>query len=130
MGDVRPRRVLIADDSPAIVAQLSTICRDILGEPEILVAHDLTLARTFLSRLPDIIFLDLRLARDESGLDLLWDIGRSLASARVVTMTGLPEEDPLVIAARTIGVHAHIEKPLRRDAVRAALGPLGTEKAK
>lgn len=123
-------RVLICDDSPAIVAQLRSICLSLFEAPEILVAEDLAAARARLGHRPDVIFIDIRLANGANGLDLLWDIGRSLPEARIVTISGLPRSDPVVTAGRSVGVHAHIEKPLRIEDVRQALGPDIIERTK
>lgn len=127
---VGPARILLVDDSPAIIYQLTRLLESVAPESEVVAAHDLRTARAMLSLLPDVVFLDVRLSDGSSGLELIWDIGRTRRDVRIVTMSGLSTDHPLVTAAATVGAHAHVAKPLRRAAVREALGSGLKAKAK
>ena len=114
-------RILIVDDSPAIISQLSSLIGRMSQDAVVVSAHDLTQARNALASLrPDLVFLDIVLGSENNGLKLIWDISRMSPNARIITMSALKRDDPRVEAAAIIGARAHIEKPLRFDDVEAA----------
>lgn len=86
---------------------------------------------------PDVVFLDMMLdltrtgePGGSTGLLALNTILLAKPDARVVLVTALPRDHPDVLEAVSLGAYAHLEKPLRSDAVRAVLQRIEAEQGR
>ena len=117
-------RILLVDDEDGIRFTLGTL----LKKEGYLVdtAADLAVARNFLQDARyDLAFIDIMLAANESGIDLLREIKASAQATQVVMFTGCPQVESATEAVR-LGAFDYITKPVRFETLiavtRHALG--------
>lgn len=124
-------RYLVVDDSRTIRLTIAAALRQSGSNPEILEADNVQAAlEAFRRAAPDLVFLDMMLARDEpkaGGLSILETILSERPEAKVVLVTGLSPDHPDLREAISAGAYAHIAKPVRVEAVRQVLQTFETE---
>lgn len=76
---------------------------------------------------PDVVFLDMMLAKGPSGKEILKTIFKEASDAKVIVSTGLPEDHPDVIDSISEGAFGYLPKPIRLDAVRRIFGEIDEE---
>lgn len=122
-------RYLIVDDSRTIRLAVGAALKQAGGiRTEVYEAEDTAGALThFREKKPDIVFLDMMLAQGSKGLDALNAMLEERPDARIVIMTGLAPDHPDVVAAISHGAFAHIQKPVRLEAVKTVLSQVEAE---
>lgn len=122
-------RYLVVDDSPTVRLTLAAAIRHVRPfGTEVLEASDAKGAlQRFTDGKPDVVFLDMMLAGNDKGLDVLRAMLKARPEAKVVLITGLPAEDPEVRKAIMEGAFAHLQKPIRGELVRKALNEVEEE---
>lgn len=132
-------RYLVVDDSRTSRMMLAAAIRNACGQgAEIDEAGDLDEAlKAFGEKRPEVVFLDMMLdltrtgtAGGSTGLVALDLILRERPDARVVLVTALPADHPDVVDAVSLGAFAHLEKPIRTDAVKRVLATLDAEQGR
>jgi SARP family transcriptional regulator, regulator of embCAB operon len=122
------RRFLVVDDSPTVRLMLKAAIRKAVDGADVdeADAPDAALAR-FRETNPDVVFLDMVLGNDGTGAQTLDRILGERPEARIVLVTGLPQDHPDVVAAISRGAFAFVAKPVRNEAVRAVLDQVREE---
>src|SRR5581483_5511789 len=119
----RVRRFLVVDDSPTVRLSLKAAIRKSAGEHAAIdEAEDAESAISSFARdPPDVVFLDMMLAKGTTGGMALERILATAPEARVVLVTGLPEGHADVVDAISRGAAGFLRKPVRVEAVREIL---------
>lgn len=106
-------RVLIVDDALAVRQQIRTVLERVSRRDfEFFEAANLTAAlKEFRQAEPDIIFLDMRLPKEEDGLNAIRVMLQERPEAMIVLFTGLDKGHPAVQEAISMGAAAYIQKP-------------------
>ncbi|HEV8361192.1 MAG TPA: response regulator [Candidatus Thermoplasmatota archaeon] len=120
------------DDSAAIRVRLAATLRRV-AQPgsAILEAEDSKSAMAMFQKdKPDIVFLDMVLARGDGGLDTLRKMLDVRPEARIVLLTSLPPDHADMIAAIGLGAAAHVPKPITNEAIGRVLDQLEAEEGR
>lgn len=122
-------RYLLVDDSPTVRLTLAASIRNARkGVVEFSEAGDVTAAlKEFKDRKPDVVFLDMMLAKGDSGLKAMRAMLELNPSTKIVLITGLAHDHPDVVQAIAGGAFAYLPKPARTEAVRKILNDIETE---
>lgn len=107
-------RILIVDDSPAILALLRDMLRT-RGYPNVVTAASVQegLARVEEAP-PDMVFLDLMMP-DSSGIEFAKRALEKDPHLRIVVTTALPASAEPVVTAISQGVADYMQKPIRKE---------------
>lgn len=121
-------KVLVVDDSPAILESMQTLLSHLgLEDEEIFTAENAGEAmKIFHKKDPDLVFMDVSLPHgggDKVALQMLL----IRPTARIVVMTGLDRTDPRVRAMVSGGAYDVIEKPVRVERVEQLLQLIDAE---
>lgn len=125
LADEGPKRVLIADDDPAILAYLEAVLTQNNSEFDVATAtNGYTAGKLVSSFRPHLAVIDIRMP-GLGGLDVCADIKRDRATrnTKVVVVTGYPSDENLE-EARRIGVDKFLEKPVDRETFLDAVNEL------
>jgi len=118
--------VLIVDDEPGILTELSNILRD-EGFRVLATSSGEEAVALYQSEKPDAVFLDIWLP-DRDGLEVLEALRRLDPAAAVIMMSGHGTA-PTAVKAMKMGAHDYLEKPLSysqvTEAVTSALASRG-----
>jgi EAL domain-containing protein (putative c-di-GMP-specific phosphodiesterase class I) len=107
--ELRPGRVLVADDSPAMREMIATILRDNAFEP--LLAEDGAQALDMLkSQSIDVVLSDIRMPKMD-GIALLEAVKGYDADIPVLLLTGVPELSTAIKAVE-LGAFRYLTKPV------------------
>ncbi|MBL4848507.1 MAG: sigma-54-dependent Fis family transcriptional regulator [Planctomycetes bacterium] len=122
-----PLDVLVVDDEPGVCRALEKILSS--AGHEVRIAESLKQARTErLRRVPDVVFLDLRLP-DGNGLELLEELKRDVPHVEVVIVTAHVDVN-LARRSLLLGAVDLIEKPfVSSDVVAVVEGVVGLPRA-
>lgn len=125
-------RYLIVDDSPTVRQFVAGALRKLGGATlEIVEAGDFEQARrAFEEKPPDLVFLDMILGSGPGGAVLLDFFLQKAVDLPVIIISGLQRDHPNIVDAMSRGAFGYIEKPLRRDAIRAILDELEQERGR
>lgn len=123
------RSCLVVDDSPTVRLFLKTSLRALVGgSVTFREAADAGAARAELAaEAVDVVFLDINLGAGPHGIELMRGILATSPATTVVIITGLPEDDPQVVEALSLGAFACLRKPLRSADIRRVLGEMEEE---
>jgi CheY-like chemotaxis protein len=123
------RRYLVVDDSVTIRKAMAAAVKQAGGHgSEVVEAADAVQALEAFRKGPyDAIFLDMMLPGGPGGLRVLQAMLQQDHAARIVLVTGLPQDHPEVVEAINHGAFACIPKPVRGDAVQRVLHVLAAE---
>jgi len=110
MAKTKPLRILIVEDEPLLVMDVEFMVEDaghrVVGDAASLA--DVEAMQVDVE--PDLVFLDMQLARGSSGLDVSQLIQRRWSSAIIVFVTANPRMIPEGFA----GAHGVLAKPFSR----------------
>lgn len=125
-------RYLVVDDSASVRRLVATALRKLEGvNAEVTEAGDFEQARSaFEQKPPDVVFLDMLLGSGPGGVVLLDHFLQKAVDLPVVIISGLPRDHPTIVEAMSKGAFGFLEKPLRRDAIRAVLEELEQERGR
>jgi DNA-binding NarL/FixJ family response regulator len=112
--------VLLVEDHPVFCDGLRALfARDESFELVGQAANGATALRLTHTYHPDVILLDIGLA-DTNGLDLVNQLRRTWANAKIIVLTGRQDREYLMSAVR-LGVHGYLQKDMAGEAIFAAL---------
>ena len=122
-------RYLVVDDSPTVRFMLAGAIKQAAGPgTEIIESGTLEDAvAQYASNLPDVVFLDMMMGGNVAGPEVMMRILETNPQARIVVVTGLPPSDPNVVHVVSDGAFAHLQKPVRAEAVRGVLSEIAAE---
>lgn len=126
-------RFLVADDSRTVRLAVADALRGTSPAVEVVEAADGAAAlaafeaATAAGAVFDLVFLDMVMPGERSGLDVLSSLLASQPSTRVVLVTALAPDHPDVTTARSLGAFAVLTKPVRFDAVQDVVALLARE---
>lgn len=113
-------RILLVDDSPAILALLKDMLKQ-KGYRNVRTATGVKDALTLVQKeKPDVVFCDLMMP-EQSGLDLTQEVLAIDPHIRVIITTALPPSHESVVMAISQGASEYLQKPIRKDAVTSVL---------
>ncbi|WP_277057985.1 sigma-54 dependent transcriptional regulator [Trichlorobacter lovleyi] len=108
-GGIMPGRILIVDDEIPVTRLISTVLGNDGHQTD--VAHSCHDALTLIGQYPyDVIFIDIKLDRDQGGLALLKTATTITPTSRVIMMTGYPDVATATEAVR-YGAFDYLCKP-------------------
>jgi two-component system nitrogen regulation response regulator NtrX len=122
-------RYLLVDDSATVRYMLAGALKQAAGPGvEIVEAGtpEAALAE-FGSKAPDVVFLDMVMNGKVTGGFVMSKMLEANPRARIVVLTGLPPNDPNVVSVVSDGAFAHLQKPVRAEAIRGVLSELSAE---
>ncbi|CAG0946528.1 partial Response regulator protein VraR, partial [Anaerolineae bacterium] len=109
-----PIRVLIVDDHPLMRQAIRTA---IIVEPDLQIAGEASNGQEAIERAralqPDVTIMDL-LMPGKDGLQAITEIRAENPDARIIVLTSLSEEEP-VVAAINAGAQGYLLKDVQRD---------------
>lgn len=123
------RRMLVADDKPAIRAVIT----DALQESGIREEHIETAqngqeaVEKYHEHDPEIVFMDLNMPR-KNGREAAEEILSEDPRAHVVAVTGLREDKEIVEEVRSIGAFEILQKPIRFQDIKDVLNTVEEER--
>ncbi|GAB4174333.1 MAG: hypothetical protein Tsb0017_17230 [Geothermobacteraceae bacterium] len=120
-SDTPNRRILLAEDNPALAESIATLLRR-RGFTVDHAADGVSALGRIASASPDLLILDLRLPRLH-GIELLKKVRQSpkTANLAVIISTGVYKGDKYRQAAARLGVRHYLEKPYKADTLIAAI---------
>lgn len=122
---------LIVDDSPTIRLSLAAAIKRTDPGAQVGEAADANEAMSiYTKRSFDIIFLDMMLGGGPNGLSLLRSMLAHRPDSIIVIVTGLAADHPDIVTAVSQGAFAHLQKPVRTEAVRALLSSIQQERGR
>jgi DNA-binding NtrC family response regulator len=124
-------RYLVVDDSPFIRKTITDALKFLeTDKAEIVEAGDATDAvAQFIQQNPEVVFLDMILPGEADGVDALRAMLSQKPDAKVILITALPEDNPDVISAMSMGAFGYLRKPIRKEDVRKILRVVEEEKS-
>jgi response regulator of citrate/malate metabolism len=114
---------MVVDDSPQILDMLAKAIKYIRGpRDQVVTAKDADGAMAEFGKGEyDAIFLDMILDGPKTGLDVMKNMLETGTKSRIVLLTALPENDPSVMSAISLGAFGHLRKPIRLETLRIML---------
>ena len=115
-------KLLIADDSKFIRESLKQKVEAF--DLELFEAKDMEEAVSmYKAKSPDLVFMDIMMKRTNDGVVAIRNIKKINPDARIVVITSLGSNDPLLIEAVSLGVIDVITKPFQREELYKFIDP-------
>jgi two-component system response regulator (stage 0 sporulation protein F) len=105
--------ILVIDDD-ALLRALLRIVLEQAGHEVIEAANGRLGLEAYREKPADLVITDLRMPGVD-GLDLILQLTRCFLNVKVIAMSGAPDKDAALSAARLLGVRHTLQKPFSRD---------------
>ncbi len=120
MGDNDERRVVVVEDDFLIAEYLSGLCTQFGASVVGRAARGYEAIEVIKQHRPNVVLMDMRLADEVDGVDVIHAIQMSDINLRIIFITG-SNEPPTIQRIESVTPHRVLIKPIDPEALRSAL---------